>query len=54
VVVRLLNELGLSDDVVSVDYALRTIRYPTMQNFRVGEPVETTEFYKTNFVMAQE
>ena len=54
VVVRLLNELGLSDDVVSVDYALRAIRYPTMQGFRSGEPVETTEFYRTNFVMAQE
>lgn len=54
VVVRLLNELGTSEDVVSVDYALRTIRYPTMQNFRVGDPVETTEFYRTNFVMAQE
>lgn len=54
VVVRLLNELGISEDVVSVDYALRTIRYPTMQNFRAGDPVETTEFYRTNFVMAQE
>jgi hypothetical protein len=54
VVVRLLNELGVSKDVVSVDYALRTIRYPTMQNFRAGEPVETTEFYRTNFVLAQE
>lgn len=54
VVVRLLNELGISEDVVSVDYALRAIRYPTMQGFRGGEPVETTEFYRTNFVMAQE
>jgi len=54
VVVRLLNELGISEDVVSVDYALRSIRYPTMQGFRAGEPVETTEFYRTNFVMAQE
>ena len=54
VVVRLLNELGISDDVVSVDYALRAIRYPTMQGFRGGEPVETTEFYRTNFVMSQE
>jgi hypothetical protein len=54
VVVRLLNELGISEDVVSVDYALRGIRYPTMQGFREGQPVETTEFYRTNFVMAQE
>ena len=54
VVVRLLNELGISPDVLSVDYALRSIRYPTMQGFRAGEPVETTEFYRTNFVMAQE
>jgi hypothetical protein len=54
VVVRLLNELGISEDVVSVDYALRSIRYPTMQGFRAGEPIETTEFYTTNFVMAQE
>ena len=54
VVVRLLNELGISGDVVSVEYALRSIRYPTMQGFRSGEPVETTEFYRTNFVMAQE
>ena len=54
VVVRLLNELGISQDVVSVEYALRSIRYPTMQGFRSGEPIETTEFYTTNFVMAQE
>jgi len=54
VVVRLLNELGISGDVVSVDYALRSIRYPTMQGFRAGEPIETTEFYTTNFVMTQE
>lgn len=54
VVVRLLNELGVSEDVVSVDYALRAIHYPTMQGFRGGEPVETTEFYRTNFVMAPE
>ena len=54
VVVRLLNELGISPDVLSVDYALRSIRYPTMQGFRAGEPVETKEFYTTNFVMAQE
>jgi hypothetical protein len=54
VVVRLLNELGIAGDVVSVDYALRSIRYPTMQNFRAGDPVETAEFYRTNFVMAQE
>ena len=54
VVVRLLNELGISGDVVSVDYALRSIRYPTMQGFRADEPIETTEFYTTNFVMAQE
>jgi hypothetical protein len=49
-----LNELGISGDVVSVDYTLRSIRYPTMQGFRAGEPIETTEFYTTNFVMAQE
>jgi hypothetical protein len=54
VVVRLLNELGLSRDVVSVDYTLRSVRYPTMQGFRAGEPVETRELYATNFVMAQE
>jgi len=54
VVVRLLNELGIAGDVVSVDYTLRSIRYPTMQGFRAGEPVETTEFYRTNFVMAEE
>jgi hypothetical protein len=54
VVVRLLNELGISQNVVSVDYVLRTIRYPTMKNFRAGEPVETTEFYRTKFVLAQE
>lgn len=54
VVVRLLNEVGISGEVVSVDYALRAIRYPTMQGFREGEPVETTEFYRTSFVMAQE
>ena len=54
VVVRLLNELGISPDVLSVDYALRSIRYPTMQGFRASEPIETKEFYTTNFVMAQE
>ena len=54
VVVRLLNELEISRDVVSVDYALRSVRYPTMQGFRAGEPVETTEFYTSNFVIAPE
>jgi hypothetical protein len=54
VVVRLLNELGVSGDVVSVEYVLRSIRYPTMKGFRSGEPVETAEFYRTKFVMAQE
>jgi len=54
VVVRLLNELGISRDVVAVDYAMRSIRYPTMEGFRAGEPIETTEFYATNFVMEQE
>jgi len=54
VVVRLLNELGVAENVVSVDYTVRSIRYPTMQGFRAGEPVETTEFYRTTFVMAQE
>lgn len=54
VVVRLLNELGIAGDVVSVDYTLRSIRYPMMQGFRAGEPVETTEFYRTNFVIAPE
>jgi len=50
----LLNELDLSRDVVSVDYTLRSIRYPTMEGFRAGEPIETKEFYTTNFVMKQE
>jgi hypothetical protein len=54
VVVRLLNELEMSRDVVSVHYALRSIHYPTMKGFRAGEPVETKEFYTSNFVMAPE
>ena len=54
VVVRLLNELEISRDVVSVDYSLRSIHYPTMEGYRAGEPVETTEFYTSNFVMAPE
>jgi hypothetical protein len=51
VVVYLLNELGTSQDVSSVDYTLRSIRYPTMAGFRAGEPVATTEFYRTTFVI---
>ena len=51
VVVYLLNELGTSHDVSSVDYTLRSIRYPTMAGFRAGEPVVTTETYRTTFVI---
>ena len=51
VVVYLINELGTSRDVSSVDYTLRSIRYPTMAGFRTGEPVATTEFYSTKFVI---
>ncbi|MEN3368261.1 MAG: hypothetical protein V7609_404 [Verrucomicrobiota bacterium] len=53
VVVRLLNELGMSEDVNSVDYTVRTIRYPTMEAFRAGEGIATKEFYSTHFVMDQ-
>lgn len=53
VVVRLLNDLGRSQDVNSVDFTLRTIRYPTMEGFRAGEGIATKEFYSTNFVMDQ-
>ena len=51
VVVYLLNELGTSHDVSSVDYTLRSIRYPTMAGFRAGEPVVTTDTYSTTFVI---
>jgi hypothetical protein len=52
-VVRVLNELGLSKEVSSVEYAIRSIRYPTMGDYRKGEPPKTIEFYKTRFVMRQ-
>lgn len=54
VVVRLLNELSLAQDTASVDYTLRTIRYPTMRGFREGESIRTAEFYSTRFVMKQQ
>jgi hypothetical protein len=54
VIVHLLNELEISQDVSGVDYILRSIRYPTMQGFRNGEPVRTEELYRTSFVMAQQ
>jgi hypothetical protein len=54
VVVRLLNDLGSSQDVSSVDYILRTIRYPSMDGFRAGEGIATKEVYRANFVMAAE
>jgi len=54
VIVHLLNELGISQEALSVDYTLRTIRYPTMQGFRDGESIRTAQFYNTRFVMKQQ
>jgi hypothetical protein len=51
-IVRLINELGMSAQQVStVDYAIRSIRYPTMDGYRNSKPAETVEFYNTRFVV---
>jgi hypothetical protein len=36
---------------VAVDYALRSIRYPTMAEFRRGAPVRHVELYSTTFAL---
>jgi hypothetical protein len=41
--------LNMDPDGVAVDYALRTIRYPTMSDFRRGAPVDHVELYSTTF-----
>jgi len=41
--------LNADPDGVAVDYALRTIRYPTMAEFRQGAPVRRVELYSTTF-----
>jgi hypothetical protein len=51
VVVHVLNELGAGEDVSTVEYTVRNIRYPTMEGFRAGKPVETTDSYSTTFVL---
>jgi hypothetical protein len=41
--------LNADPDGVAVDYTLRTIRYPTMAEFRNGAPVKHVELYTTTF-----
>ena len=53
-VVHVLNQLGLSQDISTVDYAIRGIRYPTMDGYKNGESPETVELYSTRFVVRQE
>lgn len=43
--------LNLHPDASRVDYATRSIRYPSMDEYRRGAPVRKVEYYSTTFVL---
>lgn len=43
---RLLN---IHDRAWRISYVMRSIRYPTMEGYLLGEPPQVTEFYRTEF-----
>jgi hypothetical protein len=43
--------LNIHQDSWRMDYAVRKIRYPSMDEFRHGAPVRKVEFYNTTFVL---
>ena len=51
VITHLLNELEIDQSGMQVEYVMRSIRYPTMEDFRKGDSARTVEFYRTTFVL---
>jgi len=43
--------LNLHQDAWRIDYAMRGIRYPTMDEYVKGAPIQKVEFYNTTFVL---
>jgi hypothetical protein len=43
--------INLFPDTKKVRYTIRSIRYPTMQNFRKKEPIQINELYSTEFIL---
>ena len=43
--------LNIHQDAWRIDYAMRGIRYPTMDEYVKGAPVRKVEFYNTTFVL---
>jgi len=43
--------LNIHEDAWRMDYAVRKIRYPAMDEYLRGAPIRTVEFYTTTFVL---
>jgi len=43
--------LNIHQDAWRIDYAMRSIRYPVMDEYVKGAPVQKVEFYNTTFIL---